>query len=550
MAWEPSKSKREGRRRARRVVVLAVLASAVAVPALAQQTSSDFGLRRATRSPAAASSEPERRGADLTAGSNPPAADAVINYGKPRPKRPLPKAFPPRAKFRPALPPLVPYRGSPQEREERRARPVQPALAPDAELPRIAPPPTVAVVPALPVKARPRVEDDPFAPVGVGLGSLRLFPFVESGFGYDTNPNRVAKPQHGSAVWRGDAGLAVQSDWSQHSLRGTLRGGYSEFFSVPAANRPDAAGAVAGRIDVTRDTAIDVGGTLALDTLRAGSPELLGAGSARSTNRPLVWTLGGFAGVTQRFNRLEVSLRGIVDRSQYGDAHYSDGTTTYLSRNDYTTISLRPRLAYELTPGLKPFVEATVDKRAYDHVYDVNNYLRSSRGITVRGGAAFEISRAFLTGEVSGGYTERNYDDVRLATIRGPVIDAALIWTATPLTTVTLRGSTTVNETTIAGVSGALTQRIGAEISHALLRNVTLTGALAYQTSDYKGVDPSISTSGRINERYFTAGMKAEYHLTRTVVVKASYGFERLRSTVTGSDYTANVFLLGLRLQR
>ena len=245
-----------------------------------------------------------------------------------------------------------------------------------------------------------------------------------------------------------------------------------------------------------------------------------------------------------------MSLRGSVDRSQYGDAHYTDGSTTFLSENDFTTIGIRPRLAYELTPGLKPFVEATVDKRVYDNTFDVNDYRRSSRGFTVRGGAAFDVSRGIITGEVSGGFTQRDYDDPRLATIRGPVIDAALIWTATPLTTVTLRGSTTVNETTIAGVSGALTQTVSGTIAHALTRNVTLTGTVAYQTSDYKGADPSISTNGTINERYFTAGAKAEYHLTRSVVVKASYGFERLKSTVTGSDYTANVFLLGLRLQR
>ena len=87
-------------------------------------------------------------------------------------------------------------------------------------------------------------------------------------------------------------------------------------------------------------------------------------------------------------------------------------------------------------------------------------------------------------------------------------------------------------------------------MSHALLRNVTLTASAAYSLNNYDGADPSISPTGTIRERYLTAGVKAEYHLTRTVVVKASYNYERLKSTVAGSDYTANVFLLGLRLQR
>ena len=272
MACQPSQSRRTASRSTRQRAVLAMCASFAAGPTLAQQAPpADFGLRGgASSSPAVAASQPERRGADLTAGSNPPAGDSVINYGKPRAKRPPPKAFPPRAKFRPSLPALVPYRGSQQERDDRKARPIPPVFAPDADPPQITPPPTIAAIPTLLVKPRPRTDADPFAPPGIGVGSLRLFPFVESGIGYDSNPNRVTAPQRGSAFWRGDAGLAVQSDWSQHSLTGSLRGGYSDFFSVPAANRPDGAGSIAGRIDVTRDTAIDLGATFGAGHAAAG----------------------------------------------------------------------------------------------------------------------------------------------------------------------------------------------------------------------------------------------------------------------------------------
>jgi hypothetical protein len=60
--------------------------------------------------------------------------------------------------------------------------------------------------------------------------------------------------------------------------------------------------------------------------------------------------------------------------------------------------------------------------------------------------------------------------------------------------------------------------------------------------NQYQGVD--------ITENYYGAGLKAEYSLSRSIVVKGSYNYERLKSSVPGSDYTANVFMLGLRLQR
>jgi hypothetical protein len=75
-----------------------------------------------------------------------------------------------------------------------------------------------------------------------------------------------------------------------------------------------------------------------------------------------------------------------------------------------------------------------------------------------------------------------------------------------------------------------------------LLRNVTLTALGTFQDTQYRGVT--------LEEKYFNGILRAEYNLTRTVAVRASYTFEKLKSTSIGSDYTANVFLLGLRLRR
>ena len=484
--------------------------------------------------------------ASYAAGAADPSPNAAINYGKPRKliRRPLPNPAP-KAGRRP-LPPLEPYKNSYAGKLRGRADPL-------SDRPQPLPPTGVAVVPTIPAKAPKKPEERPFEPVGVSLGSLRLKPYVETSGGYDTNPNRVSQPNHGSAMLRGDIGTTIQSEWSRHQVQGELRLGYSDFPGVKGANRPDGAGKIDGKIDVLRDTTIDVGANFAIGTIRPGSPEIQpGSSGITSTNQPVAWSTGGYVGGTHKFNRLEVSLRGTLDRAQTGDAQFSDGSTQRLSLNNYTTLGVKPRVSFELTPGLKPFAEATVDRRVYDNQTDVNGFKRSSNGYAARAGASFELSRV-VTGEASGGYVQRDYDDPRLVKLRGPTVDASLIWTASPLTTVTLRGGTTVNETTIANASGAISRKITGEISHALLRNVTLTGTASYQVTSYQGQNLNTSSaysSTGINERLMTGTIKAEYALTRTVVVKASYGFEKLKTTVAGSDYTANIFLLGLRLQR
>ena len=124
----------------------------------------------------------------------------------------------------------------------------------------------------------------------------------------------------------------------------------------------------------------------------------------------------------------------------------------------------------------------------------------------------------------------------------GPTIDAALIWTASPLTTVSLVGTTALNETTVTGSSGTLTRGVTLSVAHALMRNFTLTGAVSYQNADYQGTSQRETTWG--------ASLKADYNLTRSVVIRSSFTHQRLQSSVPGSDYTANTVLLGLRFQQ
>ena len=148
----------------------------------------------------------------------------------------------------------------------------------------------------------------------------------------------------------------------------------------------------------------------------------------------------------------------------------------------------------------------------------------------------------FRSGEVSAGYAQRGYSDWRLRRLSGMTVDASLVWTATPLTTVSLRSSTTLNETTVANSAGAVNRSMTLDISHALLRNLTIGAVGVFGVNEYKGVN--------IRENTLSAGLKAEYKLNRSLSIRGSFTHERLNSTTPGSDYTANVFLLGLKFQR
>ncbi len=476
---------------------------------------------------------------DPDAASLPPPPVGTANYGRPRP-RPDPRLkYPGRAR-RPAhpLPDLTTYPSATKARD--RGAPQSPPGPTDqlvAPPPQQQPPPTVAIVPPIPRKAPPRVDATPYAPVGIGVGGLRLTPYVEVDTGYDSNPNRIETPDHGSWTLRGETGLAVASDWSNHSLTGAASFGYTRYLSEPDADRPDGQGKFDLKLDVTRDTTADFEVRGNLSTQRPGTPGI----GVDVINRPTIATFGASAGVTHGVSALQFGLHGAFDRVIYQNGQLSDGTTIDLANGNYNQFGALPRLAYQLTPGLIPFVEGTFDTRQRDQALDTLGFARDSNGQAARVGTTFELTRVF-TGQAAVGFARREYADTRLGSISAPTFDASLIWAATPLTTVSVRGSTSINETTVTGSAGYVTHAGSLEISHALLRNLTLGAVASVGVNDYAGVD--------LREVDYSGTIKLDYNLTRELVVRGSFTNERLQSTAPGSDYTANTFLLGLRLQR
>jgi hypothetical protein len=478
-----------------------------------------------------------------------PPTPGAANYGAPRPRVKLPKPNPPPRRHAGSppprlhpLPPLEAYKTSAAARRARREQQVPGEPAPQT-------PPTAAVTPTIKSKPKPRPDPNPYEPVGIGVGSLRLDPFIETSSGYDDNPDRLpsipfpnnANDPVGSKFLRADAGLKLKSDWERNDLAGDLRLGYVDYFDYEQASRFDGAGNVTGRYDVTRDTAIDLLGRFTLDSQRPYSPAISsGAANVTVTNRPIVFSTGASAGVTQKFNRLEVSLRGSFDRTIYGDAHYSDGSSLILSGTDFNDYGVTGRVAYVVSPSLKPFAEATYDSRIHDSYLDPYGYARDSDGLAARGGMQVKVTE-LLTGEASGGWAERDYRDPRLPKLRGPTVDASLIYTPTPLTTLTLRSATALGETTTPGAAGVLARTYSAQLSHDLLRNLTISALGGYFTNNYEGA--------QIFEHGYNAGVKLDYKITRSITIRASVAHERLNSSQANASYTDNVYMAGLRFQ-
>ncbi len=429
----------------------------------------------------------------------------------------------------PAAAALAPYPGA--QRLGQRGGPPAPE-------PTVIPGPSVAALAA--ANARRRApEDDPYAPLGVMAGDLRLTPYVEENIGYADNPGASSAGSKGSETSQTEVGVSLQSLWSRDDLHGALRAGYTDYLTDHAANAPYGSGNLAGRIDVTRDLSLDAEGRFSLSAETTSSLGLTGRTIISST--PLLATYGATFGGTDRFGLFSLALHGSIDRTAYQNAHLSDGTTDNLSSDNFTDYGVTLRGSYAASPAFSPFLQAAYDSRRYDFAVDANGYRRNSTGYALTAGATVEFTR-LLTGEVSAGYSARKYADPRLAGAAGPLVAASLVWTPTPLTTVTLNASAAVTDSTVAGASATMTRSYSLDVAHRLLRNFLVGANASYATDKFYGIAQSDSTK--------TFGARVEYDIGREIVLKAAASRSLFNSSVAGANYAADVFTLGLRVQR
>jgi hypothetical protein len=386
------------------------------------------------------------------------------------------------------------------------------------------------------LRRRTRLEDDPFAAVGLHYGAFLLLPAVEVTGGYDTNPARVPAGRASSFVVVAPE-LIARSDWERHEFAATLRGSYTTYQDTPELDRPAFDGKVTGRVDVTRDTRLNVEGIFQVGTDNPGSPNV----QAGLTRFPIFTTLGGALGVTQRFNRLEVSAKGTVERTEYQDSKFTDGTTGSNVDRDFNRYGGVLRVAYDLMPGLKPFVEGGADTRVHDIAVDRFGLQRDSNGWYAKAGTTFEFSRK-LTGELSLGWLDRTYKDPTLNELNGFTFDASLVYAMSALTNIKLNAATVAAETTVPGTAGVFTRNAGVEVEHAFRRWLVGSLKFNYGFDDYVGSD-------RKDDR-FSVGISMIYKINRIAQIKAEVREDWLRSSVPGVDYNATVYMLGVRLMR
>lgn len=392
-------------------------------------------------------------------------------------------------------------------------------------------------LPAIPEQGRRATpEADPFAPLGVRVGSFMLRPTLEQGIRATTNGDNSST---GSSAILSETTLRLnaESDWGRHQATLDASGTLSKSISGQDVSEPRADVQGNLRFDLSDQTTVNAGAGYKLRRESASSPN----GVTDALKRPLVHTLNGSLGIERDTGLLFGRATGRVEHEIYGDAELSSGGTVSQKDRDNTYASITLRGGFAISPALKPFAEVELGQRMFDERVDSNGYERSGSQYAVRGGLMFDRGEKF-NGEFSAGFMRANSDDSRLSDVSGPSLAAAINWSPLRGTDVQLYAQTMVDTSTTPGVSGALLHFASLEVTRRVRSDLSLNGKLDLNVRDNKDGTGTDYTIG--------AQIGGTYWINRYVGIDARLRHEFQTSQISDREYRANSVYVGMKVQR
>jgi hypothetical protein len=409
--------------------------------------------------------------------------------------------------------------------------------------------PNVPIAPGVPLergytvvdRARPEV-----APLGMRFGPWFFFPRAEVDESYNSNINAGSgapgSPKDHAFITTLVPAFDLRSNFPTNALNLSAGAALSYYSKHTSFNTQDAFGAADGRLDL--DATHDFHGGLRLERGHEdpGAPNVPG-----NIAEPIVVsTYTANAGFAQTRLKVGYSADVTAQRQEYQAVPLVGGGTALQSDRDNNSYEFALRPYYEFVPNYQAFLRGAWNFRDYDHAA-IGQSGRDSHGYRVDVGARIDLT-GISYGEFFVGYLRQQYVSSFFGSIGGIDAGANIVYNLTQLTSLTLKGSRTVQDTNFAVVGAApspgyLESSVGLSVDHELLRNVLLNATGAYVNDDFKGIDRT--------DKGFNAGVGAKYLLNRNLYLGANYTFERrISSGAAGiGPFSRNIFMLRVSTQ-
>lgn len=382
-----------------------------------------------------------------------------------------------------------------------------------------------------------RVQPGYVAPV-FDLGSFTLSPSAKVSSLYDDNILGLAQNGKSDAILRFQPDVSIQSNWSRNSLSFDANGTIDRYATHSSEDIADYDLSSAGVLQISQDLVARAGVRVESDHQSRLSQDIF----AQTVN-PIAYTeQSGAIALTQDLGRLRISTDATVARFNYQNGQMLDGSVYEADTSDNLSYRVGMRVSYAQSPSLAWFVRALYDNRNFS-VSTPTVPLRDSQGYQLLAGIDFEPG-TLMRGSIGVGYIQQIYSNPFYTNFAGFGFNGKVQFFPSQLTTVTLAGDRSVQDSGIPGSGGYFSTNGSIRVDHELLRQLLLGAQLGYQYNVFHNID---RRDGRV-----AIGSNATYRMNRNVSLELDYN--RLVQTSNGADryraFTDNRLMFGVTLRR
>ncbi len=361
---------------------------------------------------------------------------------------------------------------------------------------------------------------DPYMPPPMGDGPIEYRASLAVQGVYTSNVKGSATAPLGDIGLRVAPTVSFNTNWSRHEWHGTLNGDFIAYAGTPSANSSTGSIETGGRVDIRRDTQLDLDANLSTSLSTPGDPEIPGAATGPARN----WSFNSSGALTHDYGPLAVRTKVAVLRNAYDDVALSGGGVEVNADRNYWEPSLAVRGTFGSSGArLKPYVELTYDPRFHDTVPDRNGQNRNSQGGGIAVGMTLDDGPIWM-GDISANFIARDYDDPALKTAMALGLNGNLTWSPTPLWSFVANSGVGLSESEQAGVSATPNWNAGLQANYALRENVNLKAGFNVSASSNAGgldtttvaslgadwqLNPYLSLSGSLQSTWFNAASGA-----------------------------------------
>jgi hypothetical protein len=360
---------------------------------------------------------------------------------------------------------------------------------------------------------------------GYRVGDFTIYPSIQAGTLYDDNIYATPTNKVPDMIGTVSPRMAVQSNWDRHSLYAEAGADLTGYWTHSSENTVDWHALMEGRIDVSQNTAILLGGAALQEHEDRASPD-----AVEGLTPTLYHEYDAYAGLTHRIDTYALRVGAAIQHLTFDNVQGTHGEINNQDRNR-TRYTFGVLLRDDTRQSFRPSIEALADLRQYDQQPDDFGYYRNSSGFRAGIGAKFSLLPQ-VTGEASIGVMARYYDDPSFKPVVTPAASAYLRWEPRESTAVVLFLDRSIEETTLPGSPAYIYTVVGGRVEQQLAERWRGIVRLAYAASVF-AQSPRVDSEGDMS-----IGLR--YQLTPRLVLGVDYRYTERISTYSIYNFNRN----------